>query len=132
MALSWYQKAEEIDPASAWPEYWQALAYIEQNNCQTAVPLLLEAMKQTFNDQTGDAATRYHLANCLYVQGQKDEAKQILEQAVALKAWTGWLELLGDWNLEVGNTVEACALYRRALDVEPENQGARAKLKQCS
>jgi tetratricopeptide (TPR) repeat protein len=75
--------------------------------------------------EPGNAAARVSYARALYLTDHKAEARQALEQAVALQPEnTLGLFLLGVLSDEAGDAVRAETYYRRVLEHEPGHGGA--------
>lgn len=131
-ALYWYRKADSVDPGSAWPEYWQGLLYWQRHDCETAIGFLEEAMEEVFNDPTGDAASRYYLARCLYERGQEHRARVLLQEAINCHPGrpADWIVVLGDWAVRSVDLDRACSLYVEAQERSPDSETARQRIEQ--
>lgn len=117
-ALYWYQRAAELDPNSYDPVYCLGLVYYSQKEFSLAA----EHFARSLTLYPKHSWSAYYLALCLHEMGEKASAVTILSHAIDIypgKPWD-WAELLGDWQVDLGNRDAALQAYQLALKWYPE------------
>ena len=136
-AIESLTKAGEIDSSDATIRVALAEAQVAAGRLDDAansyaqalamVPDLKEAIDGLRAMNHGPA--QYVLAQLAWTKGAKDEAAQLMEQAVQTSPEIPWLHVaLGDFRDMVGDKTGAEAAYRDALALDPGNQEATAGL----
>jgi tetratricopeptide (TPR) repeat protein len=88
-------------------------------------PAAAQAFAQGLALEPENADARISYARSLYLAGNKDAARQALEQALDAQTENPLgLFLLGVLHDEEGDSAQAVAYYRRVLDIEPAHAGA--------
>lgn len=126
-AMSWYSRANAIDPQSALPELYQGVTALEQGDLDGAESFLQAALAQ---DQKSPDIY-YHLGQCAHERGDLERAIAYLRQAIALhpgRPWD-WKVALGDWLVEADRLGDAVEVYRQALQQQPGEEGILERLR---
>jgi tetratricopeptide (TPR) repeat protein len=127
-ALQDYQKAVELDPAYVPARLRLAELLLEKSNPPEALPHLELLRKQ--HPERADVMAR--LGQCRYMEGQTEEARQLMEAAaVEMPNDAPLLVSLGKLEHQDGRDAAAERWLRHALDVDPFDLEARYTLVSC-
>lgn len=129
-----FQEALQIDPGHVPSRLALGRLYSKRGECEEAAhwlaPLLASDAAARFgNGRSGSAHAL--LATCLLTQGRGDVAISHLEQAVALNPDSvGYLLHLAQGYREVSRYGDAIGVYRRVLELAPDNAQAQQALEE--
>jgi tetratricopeptide (TPR) repeat protein len=125
-ALSWYRQADQVDPQSESPKYYQAALLWSVGRKLEARDLLVRADAQN----PKNAYVKLYLGLVAHDQGDLTLAIEYLRQAIVLYPGTpvDWMKLLGDWYVQTGRCADSVAAYRQALEWQPGDAATLQRL----
>jgi tetratricopeptide (TPR) repeat protein len=126
-ALNCYSQAELLGPAREEPKYSIGRAHCLLEDYALAQLYLRQALLI----EPQHAGSAYWLAKCLRWMGEWDDAVDWLRSAIEWhegQHWT-WVEELGDWLAQAGDSEGALSAYRQALDWHPGDEDLQEKIR---
>jgi serine/threonine protein kinase/serine/threonine protein phosphatase PrpC len=124
-AISELQKAIEIKPDSFSANFQIALAYKEKGQLELA----LRHCKKSLDLFPGFAEGHIRLGDILYERGNRDRAREEFEIAVAAAPNSAdAYSAFGTYYFKEALYSQAVRVFRRALELEPGNEQAKANL----
>jgi superkiller protein 3 len=133
-AIARFQQALEVDPYHTASLLALGQLYGERGECAEAARWLAPLLSPdgAARAGSGHAGSAHSLmASCLLAQGRADEAISHLEQAAALNPnSTGYLSRLAEGYRAAGRYGDAIGVYRRVLELAPDNAQARQALEE--
>jgi membrane associated rhomboid family serine protease/Flp pilus assembly protein TadD len=125
-AIGEYQKALQLDPKMAGPNYYMGMIYVYTKRAPAAEAAFRRELQLT-NGANADAQVGLGMA--LSAQGNWAEAADAFKSAVAVdpKTEDGWTGL-GASKLQLKDYENAVKAFRQAAELEPENAVVAAQL----
>jgi Tfp pilus assembly protein PilF len=125
-ALELLHRAVKLRPGFADPYSHIGDCYLRQGKIAEAADFYRQALDRDLRNVKATLGLSY----CYYLRRRFAEAEQILRDGLAARPtmpalWVGY----GHFLSELGRTDEAKMMYRRALDFDPQNQDALARLR---
>jgi Ca-activated chloride channel homolog len=124
-AMSAYDRAAAIDPASKVPQYNKSAALYESGDYKGAADGLQKVAAES-RDLSMVARAKYNLANCAFKEGMRQKDSDLQKAVGSIKqAITGWRDVLAiqpDNSKAKDNLAKAALVLKQLMDEQKKRQ----------